>query len=1392
MFAPHVFSPFGLPLLVYLVNVGAASLAIGAITLAALRVVRSTTPPLRHALGLVGLFVMLAAPLLVALIERSGLSLIVIAPSVKAPNAGTSSADARGTLPGVPRSTAPSTNNASHEGSSTRRSEKAFSPPMPIDPSPAAPQATREAPEDAAAFAWPPFSAASAMRWTALVLALIWILGSLRQAFGLWRGVRHVRLLLRNARLVEDERILDAARAAAAAVGLGRCPRLLASAQVEVPISLGVWRPCVVLCDPPSEAWSAETWRALLVHEMAHLARRDLFVGWLQRWTVVLYWWNPLLRRVSAQISFLREQICDDLVARHAGAADRYAELIVELAARIADRRSLAPALGASEGSPHELALRLRRILNPGRALVTELDARGRLVAATLGIVLAMSISGTSVHLAAAQAADEDQEKSSRIATTPPAEASSAAAVLADTEKNPLLQKRMRVLDQAGQPLAGAAVKPWAMRCSQGHGPWMKNGFGDSDPPVLATDEQGFATISFPKYALAADLVPAQELTCEVSHPDFAANQYVNVPVEGATANQPFTIRLNPGAVITAVAVEGDRRLPMELVRAQWSGQGQQTAKLDAEGRLVLPRVPAGTTLLRLAYFPADGSVWFSPVERITVQDGEHRDLSLTMEPALRVAGRLDESVPRPVKNGRIVSQIILRDDDNFGDRLIWRGCATVEADGSFVLERMPRGDVQVIAICDGFMARSGDAPEFAAEHEKQHPGQNRPQVFLLGDQPEPITIAMTPTAECRVHVVDDSGESVENAKVAFWPNVFWWGGGSQIYCEPFVDSRQMLEDPDRIKNFLAPKDGLYQAQTDAEGNAVVRNLPPTESLFAVTHDELEMPVSPEGNRYSRVELEAGRINEADVSLQPKGTDILGDSVELRAATPTTRIAKPRPKRIVPTAAAADEIAGVVIDEQGQPLAGVTVDAFTWFPGHETTTDAEGRFRIAEITSDTDVEIEFTKEGYSPSLFINRKPGMDDWTIVLTQGTWVEGQVQDQQGAPVPGALVRAVRGPFESEGSIIDEVWTETTADQAGRYRLHLEPYEYAVQCRMPNAGTLRTDKFNLKAKEKKQLDLALEEGTTFVATVRDSVTGRPVEGITLWYWLQPGIEGTSDAEGKLTIDHLPRGEFEFMVTSVDSDRFKSEVAGKYVRWWSDQAAHEWERPEKVDAETFQRNFDHLTFDMQGERVEVEILVEPGVTIKGRIVDPDGKPVVGATVGTAKTGSGNSLTGDTRFSRRTDEQGNFLLTLPASKQHEYNLVAHDGDYQEWRHWANGSGPNLGTTPGQAIEGVELQLQRPGSVRGRVVDSFGEPASGVEVRAAAIDKRDHRYYLPTTKTDQQGSYELRFIAPGEQWIQVEPFYLDASEAPQTRTRKVMVASDRTVDGIDFTLDAASK
>jgi len=489
-----------------------------------------------------------------------------------------------------------------------------------------------------------------------------------------------------------------------------------------------------------------------------------------------------------------------------------------------------------------------------------------------------------------------------------------------------------------------------------------------------------------------------------------------------------------------------------------------------------------------------------------------------------------------------------------------------------------------------------------------------------------------------------------------------------------------------------------------------------------------------------------------------------------------------------------DEIGGQVVDEAGRPIAGATVDVWTWFPGNETTTGDDGTFRVKTGDKREPTQFRVMKEGYSPHYVSRHPPGRDDLTIELTDKTYVQGTLRGPDGEVIGGATIRAEHPHFNEQGNKIGEVPTETKTDEHGRYKMLVFPETYELQVAVASSGAVRMPGVTVRQGEAKQLDLQLEPAVQFEAKVVDATTGKPFAGLILWSWKDRRVFGKSDQDGRIVIDGMMPGKFEFNVGSGEPQKIRSMTYyahGKVGRWWSADAVTEWER-RRLEPGGWQRNFDDLSFDLSVGMQPVTIEVEPGVTFSGRVINPDGKPVGGATVAPAKTGSGNSLTGDTRYSVRTNDDGRFRVVMPAGNKFPYNLVAHDGDYEEWRQWANGVSEVFTTKPGDVVEGIELRLTRPATVRGRVVANDGQAVAGKQVRAHAADLKENRYYDPTTevRTDDDGVFELKFIRPGKHYIQAEPFWLEAAAAPDGTTVTIDVKEGEVREAVELQLSPA--
>jgi protocatechuate 3,4-dioxygenase beta subunit len=467
---------------------------------------------------------------------------------------------------------------------------------------------------------------------------------------------------------------------------------------------------------------------------------------------------------------------------------------------------------------------------------------------------------------------------------------------------------------------------------------------------------------------------------------------------------------------------------------------------------------------------------------------------------------------------------------------------------------------------------------------------------------------------------------------------------------------------------------------------------------------------------------------------------------------------------------AAGELKGKVVDDDGNPVAGATVkDLWT---DSKTTSDKDGGFTLKKTSTRPEPILTVNKPDYAQ--FVGIEQSSDDQvTITLTNKTWIEGKVLSPDGKPVPDALLRADSGKIDQNGYVMTSVWTETRSDKDGYFKFYLAPKVYDLQVRVPKVGAFR-ENITISSGDNLKRDIQLEKGVTFVANIVDSETNEPVPGVRLWSWQHKGVEGKSDDKGVVTIDGMQPGKFEFLV----------EKKG-YVQWWSPQSTRQWDQQRGTGNRG--RNFDDLEFDLAKDMPPATITVEKAVTITGKVLDPDDKPVKGATVASAATGSGNSITGDTRFSFTTKADGTFQMLLPSNKDRgDYNLVAHDGKYNQWRKWGNGVGEPFMANPGDKIENITLKLTNPGSVKGKVVDATGNPAVGVEVRAMMTDGRDNRYYVPRTKTDKDGNFELKHIRPGEAMIQAEPFWLDPKTAPAASTNIIEIEAGQVKEGVEIT------
>ncbi|UCG47031.1 MAG: M56 family metallopeptidase [Phycisphaerales bacterium] len=119
-------------------------------------------------------------------------------------------------------------------------------------------------------------------------------------------------------------------------LGIRRLPNVVFSESVVCPAVFGVFRPVLLLPKEEMAEFSQEDVRHVLLHELAHIKRGDLWVHAVQMVLQVVYWFNPLLWFVRRRLQDLRELCCDATVAGILrGQTCGYRQTIVETARRL-------------------------------------------------------------------------------------------------------------------------------------------------------------------------------------------------------------------------------------------------------------------------------------------------------------------------------------------------------------------------------------------------------------------------------------------------------------------------------------------------------------------------------------------------------------------------------------------------------------------------------------------------------------------------------------------------------------------------------------------------------------------------------------------------------------------------------------------------------------------------------------------------------------------------------------------------------------------------------------------------------------------------------------------------------------------------------------------------
>jgi beta-lactamase regulating signal transducer with metallopeptidase domain/type II secretory pathway pseudopilin PulG len=189
----------------------------------------------------------------------------------------------------------------------------------------------------------PPTSAENGTwRWPAYVAALLLAsagVGLVRLVAGL-AAVRSYRL---RARPISDSALLEAADVLLAELRGPKSVELCESELLTTPATIGWRRPLIIL---PADwrSWSSDECRAVLAHEIAHIARHD-FPTWVAaQAALVFHFYHPLVHWLAARLRLEQELAADAAAAQLVGGQQPYLATLAAMALRQSERPLAWPA----------------------------------------------------------------------------------------------------------------------------------------------------------------------------------------------------------------------------------------------------------------------------------------------------------------------------------------------------------------------------------------------------------------------------------------------------------------------------------------------------------------------------------------------------------------------------------------------------------------------------------------------------------------------------------------------------------------------------------------------------------------------------------------------------------------------------------------------------------------------------------------------------------------------------------------------------------------------------------------------------------------------------------------------------------------------------------------
>lgn len=515
--------------------------------------------------------------------------------------------------------------------------------------------------------------------------------------------------------------------------------RIVSSDEILSPAISGIKRPILLLPTGLPQALSPAQLEWVLLHELAHVRRRDLLLNLMQRLVTIIHFINPAVWIVNRVIGRLREDACDDLASasipdRKLVASEAFLGVMRYATARRKHRQStLQGALGIFHVSAKTSTLRrMQRLLDVDRSV------RVKLGMGSIGVVL----------LTAAIALPQIRAAQERPKSSTPTPILDVVKKSLETDKDFPRRLELTITDPNGIPIPRAVIEyrrtqqDWKLMTGD---VVKKRNYGTE----IRADDSGKLVLVFSE-AAAKSLAFGIEL-----------NDYAPFWLEWDSQEHPieipasYTVKLSPGVTVGGIITdEQGRPIPNVEVRPsiRFQKRAGDDAKLgmgarfetDASGAWTCHTVPASLERLYLEidhpdFQPQQVSL---PLAEITLKESAAPTKTITLTQGLVVTGTVTNQQGTPIANALVRADF--RNDER---------SAVTDANGHYQIVGCEPRLTNLVATASGYAL-------------------DMQNVNIVKDMSS-VNFQLEPGHVIRVRALDQNGQPAPKARIFFqgWRN---------------------------------------------------------------------------------------------------------------------------------------------------------------------------------------------------------------------------------------------------------------------------------------------------------------------------------------------------------------------------------------------------------------------------------------------------------------------------------------------------------------------------------------------------------------------------------------------------------------------------------------------